>query len=218
MAPARTSYRMARLAAIVMGGLIGLTIAFLAGRSSASEVAPADGSLRSHSTDASRTPEGAVAAYLNQQSQLADPALWLAAPARRANELDEILASATVRRSVEQSIKTAIGRGDALGRALRLDQAVMARSAALGYRVISYSPGRAVVDAWVFSLLGAEGIPLDLRLARYRATERWISGAWRLGETRTLGEGSAVRFRGAPALSLRLTQELERFRTVSGAP
>lgn len=214
---ARSSYSAARLAAVLLSSAVALVMAFLAGRSGGS-ASPQSDHGRSRVSAPSPTRAGAVAAYLEQQAQLADPGLWVAPQGRRTAALRTILATAGLRRSVGRSMRTAVGRRDRLGEALRSGRTVLARSAALGYRVITNSRRRAIVDVWVFSLLGGEGIPLDLRLARYRATERWGGGAWRLAGTRTVGEGSAVRFRGAPQLSARLAINLARFRRVHSEP
>jgi hypothetical protein len=74
--------------------------------------------------------------------------------------------------------------------------------------VLSYSPQRATIEAWVVSVLGGRGVPLDLRLARYRGEERWSAGAWRLAQISSVADPSAVRFRGAVELSGRLTAAL----------
>jgi hypothetical protein len=218
MGGARSSLRYALPAARLAVAVVALAIAFLVGRTSASSAPRAGELARQPSVDHSHTPEGAVAAYLRQQARLGDPRVWLSDRRRRASVLVKVVASAEGRRSIERSMDTAVGGGNPLGRALRSHRTVLARSAPLGYRVLSYSPARAVLDMWVFSLLGGHGIPLDLRLARYRASELWIRGRWRLGHTRTVGEGSVARFRGAPRLSARLAISLARFRRLRLAP
>ena len=218
MGPGRSSFRFARIAAVGLLVVLGLAIAFLAGRGSDKAAAPVAPVGSENASDTAHTPAGAVAAYLEQQAQLADPELWVSSDAHRAKALQAILASTELRRSIKRSMDIAVRGGDPLGRALRSRDPVLARSAPLGFRLISYSRRRAVLEAWIFSLLGGEGIPLDLRLVRYRAVELWDGGAWRLTQTRNVGEGSAVRFRGAPDLSATLAASLGDFRTVEHEP
>ena len=218
MGPARRSYRMARATAVAGAAVLVAVVAFVAGRGSAGEVPATSEAAQLPSSEQSHTPEGAMAAYVRQQALLADPRLWVSDPVRRAQALRGVVASSALRRSIERSIDAAIGDGDPLGRILRSHRSVLARSAPLGYRILSYSPHRSVFEVWVFSLLGGDGIPLDLRLVRYRATEIWVAREWRLAGTRSLGEGNAVRFRGAPELSSQLADSLGRSRSFRHEP
>jgi hypothetical protein len=152
--------------------------------------------------------EGAVAAYLAQQSALGDPRLWRAPAHDRERKLGEMVARPALRRSLETSMRAIAETATPLGGALRAGRPVLARSAPLGYRVISYSPDWARIEDWVVSVLGGEGLPLDLRLARYRGTERWSGGGWRLAGIESVADPTAVRFRGAVELSGRLTAAL----------
>jgi hypothetical protein len=212
-------HRPRRMAVLTIAVPLALGIAFVLGRSSAAESngtgaePPGPRSPQSHHTSV-----GAVRAYLSHQEQLADPHLWTADPRPRMNVLRGILASSSLRRSVERSITEIVGRRDALGRALRFHRPVLARSASLGYRVLSHTPRRTALEVWTVSVVGGKGLPLDLRLMHYRAVERWTDGSWRLARTREVGEGSAVRFRGAPALSARLAASLRGFRRLSLEP
>ena len=152
--------------------------------------------------------QGAVRAYLAQQAALGDPRLWRAPPRRREAELAALLASPALRRSISASIEASVYGASPLGQALRSGRSVLARTAPLGYRVLSYSPRRARIEAWIVSVLGGRGVPLDLRLARYRGEERWSAGAWRLARIGSVADPSAVRFRGAVELSSRLSAAL----------
>jgi hypothetical protein len=185
-------------------GLTALGLAFILGKASG----PTGGAPPPSPPAPAPSRRGAVAAYLAQQAALGDPRLWREPARRRERELAAMVVNPALRSSLEASIRTAADTATPLGRALRAGRAVLARSAPLGYRIISYSPQRATIEVWVVSLLGGRGVPLDLRLARYRGTERWTAGAWRLAQIRSLADPSAVRFRGAVELSGRLTTAL----------
>ncbi len=201
------------LGLVVAGFLIGRVTARSSGGESDRSAVSADRAIAS-----SRSGAGAVAAYLRQQAILADPRLWRSDSATREAALRRVAASGSVRRSIGRSIESIVSGDDALAHAVRSGVPLLARSAPLGFRILSYSPTRAVFDVWIFSLVGAEGLPLDLRLARYRAREKWTAGSWHLSGTRTVGEGNAVRFRGAPELSARLSAELVRFERLRSEP
>jgi hypothetical protein len=181
-----------------------LALAFILGKASG----PTGGATPPASPAPAPSRQGAVSAYLAQQAALGEPGLWRVPAPRRGRELAAMVATPALRRSLEASMRGIVDTAGPLGGALRAGRAILARSAPLGYRVISYSPQRAAIEVWVVSLLGGRGVPLDLRLARYRGEERWTGGAWRLVQIRSLADPSAVRFRGAVELSGRLTTAL----------
>lgn len=181
-----------------------LALAFILGKASG----PTGGATPPAPPAPAPSRQGAVSAYLAQQAALGEPDLWRAPAPRRVRELAAMVDTPALRRSLEDSMRGIVDTANPLGGALRADRSVLARSAPLGYRVISYSPQRATIEAWVVSILGGRGVPLDLRLARYRGEERWTGGAWRLAQIRSLADPSAVRFRGAVELSGRLAAAL----------
>jgi hypothetical protein len=200
--------------ALLVLGAGALALAFVLGRASGST----GGAFPPAPPAPAPSREGAISAYLAQQAALGEPGLWRAPGAQRQRELSAMIASPALRGSVEASIRTAAGTATPLGRALRAGRPVLARTAPLGYRIASYSPKRAVIEAWVVSLLGGRGIPLDLRLARYRGTERWLGGAWRLARIESVEDPRAVRFRGAVELSGELSGALARFGRLRSEP
>lgn len=191
----------AALLALAAGAL---TLAFILGKASG----PTGGATPPAPPAPAPSRQGAVSAYLAQQAVLGEPRLWQASAPRRERELAAMVATPALRRSLDASMQAVVDAASPLGGALRAGGAVLARSAPLGFRVISYSPQRATIEVWVVSLLGGRGVPLDLRLARYRGTERWTGRAWRLAQIRSVADPSAVRFRGAVEFSGRLTTAL----------
>lgn len=181
-----------------------LALAFILGKASR----PTGGATPPAPPAPAPSRQGAVSAYLAQQAALGEPGLWQAPAPRRERELAAMVATPALRRSLEASMRAIVDTASPLGGALRAGRAVLARSAPLGYHVISYSPQQATIEVWVVSLLGGRGVPLDLRLARYRGEERWTGSSWRLARIRSLADPSAVRFRGAVELSGRLTSAL----------
>lgn len=215
MGGSRGSTRLLRPRALALLALAALALAFALGRVSAPTAAPSVGPAP---TALAPSRQGAVTAYLAQQAALADPSLWRAPQAQRERRLGEMIDSVALRRSVEASIRTATYAATPLGRALRAGRPVLVRSAPLGYRVVSYSPQRAVLETWVCSLIGGRGISLDLRLARYRGEERWVNAGWRLARIETVDDSRAVRFRGAIELSGELAGALARFGRLRSEP
>ena len=202
---ARPGHRgVARRSALVALGAAALAVAFILGKTSG----PTGGAPPPAPPAPAPSRQGAISAYLAQQAALGEPSLWRAPRRRRERELGEMIAAPALRSSLEASMGTAADTATPLGRALRGSRPVLARSAPLGYRVISYSPARARIEDWVVSLLGGEGLPLDLRLARYRGTEHWTGDGWRLAGIESVADPTAVRFRGAVELSGRLTVAL----------
>jgi hypothetical protein len=200
------SHRRLPIGRVALLGLaiVALAVAFSLGKSSG----PTGGASPPTPPAPAPSRDSAVSAYLAQQVTLGDPGLWRAPHARREQRLNAMLASASLRRSISSSIDTAMYTGSPLGRALRAGAPALARSAPLGYRVLSYSPQRARIETWIVSLVGGRNVPLDLRLARYRGEERWIGGRWKLAQIQSVADPSAVRFRGAVELSSRLTTAL----------
>jgi hypothetical protein len=191
-----------------------LALAFLLGK----ESGPTGGASPPAPPAPAPSRDSAVSAYLAEQAALGDPRLWRASPARRERWLQTMLASASLRRSISSSIDAAMYTASPLGRALRAGAPVLARSAPLGYRVLSYSPQRATIEAWIVSLVGGRGVPLDLRLARYRGEEQWVGGGWKLTQIQSVIDPSAVRFRGAVELSGRLSAALARTERLRSEP
>jgi len=217
MPPNRSAPVLARL--LGRAGIL-LTIAalgFVLGRGSA---AGSGNQAAPHATASAmpKSSEPAVSAYIRQQALLGDPRFWLMRPARRGAALSRAISSPSLRHSVERSIAITLRSESPVGLAMRAGRTVLGRSVPLGYRVLSQSPRRSTFDVWVFSLLGGTGIPLDLRLVRYRIVEIRGSEGWRLAQTRGVGEGSAVRFRGAPELSARLAESLGDFKELHSEP
>jgi hypothetical protein len=191
----------AALLALAAGAL---ALAFILGKASG----PTGGATPPAPPAPAPSRQGAVSAYLAQQAALAEPGLWRAPTARRERELAAMVTTPALRDSLEASMQAIVDTASPLGGALRAGRAVLARTAPLGYRVLSYSPQRATIEVWVVSVLGGRGLPLDLRLARYSGEERWSGRAWRLAQIRSVTDPSAVRFRGAVELSGRLTTAL----------
>lgn len=202
-----------RTGAYVVGVLTLAVAAFAIGRGSTSE--------RTSEPPASTVaPQGAAPlnAYFRQQTLLGDPQFWLLKPGKRAEALAKTIASPGLRRSIEHSISTAVRSTSPVGQALTSGQPVLARSIPFGYRVLSRNGKQATFDVWALSLLGGVGIPLDLRLVQYRIAEVRRGDGWLLAQTSEIGEGSAVRFRGAPELSSRLAKSLDAFKELQVEP
>ncbi len=200
--------------ALLVLGAAALALAFVLGRASG----PTGGAPPPAPPAPAPSQRGAVSAYLAQQAALGEPRLWRAPAGDREQQLGEMVATPALRHSLETSMRTVADTATPLGGALRARRPVLARSAPLGYRLLSYSPGRARIEAWVVSLLGGRGLPLDLRLARYRGEERWSGSGWRLARIESVTDPSSVRFRGAAELSGRLSAALAHFGRLRSEP
>ncbi len=216
MAPHRGAKDFARplgRAAIVIALV---AIGFMIGRGSGADSAKPASSPAT--TAKARSAAPAVLAYLRQQVLLGDPSFWLSNATRRSSTLRRVISSPELRRSVERSIASTLRSGSPVGLALRSGRKVLARSIPIGYRLLSEDGRATTFDIWVFSLLGGQGIPLDLRLVRYRIRETHDQAGWRMALTKEVGEGSAVRFRGAPGLSTELAEDLDGFEEIQSEP
>lgn len=156
------SHRRLSIGRVALLGLaiVGLAVAFSLGKASG----PTGGASPPAPPAPAPSRDSAVSTYLAQQVALGDPGLWRAPHARREQRLNAMLASGSLRRSISSSIDTAMYTGSPLGRALRAGTPVLARSAPLGYRVLSYAPQRARIETWIVSLVGGRNVPLTCAL------------------------------------------------------
>lgn len=126
------------------------------------------------------TREGAVAAAVNYDLVLGSP-LFLN-DARR-NAAMRILGTPSYVRGAIPALAAAVRalRQGPLGQGLRRGSPTLYQGAPLGYRVVSFSPDRAVVEVWGLSLLGnTTTIQPQISFHTGTATLLWQRGDWKL--------------------------------------
>lgn len=75
--------------------------------------------------------------------------------------------------------------GGALGEGVRSGIATVYFGAPVGYRLLSYSPRRAVVQTWGFTVLGnASALEPSAYFGQSRTELVWMAGDWKIADTR----------------------------------
>jgi len=202
--------------------IVALLLGALAGRASApSSPQPAD--PRSDPTRETvaagvgfpRTPSGAALAAGAYQQLFADAAVLQPAELRRriAEVATRSFAPVMVRANMPGARRLAQG---VFGKGLRSGLSSVFLGVPLSYRLLSFSPSRAVVQTWGFTLLGNAGsFEPSAYFGLATTTLRWRQGEWKIADTRASfgptprlasprrsGEGLGV---------LELTRELHRY-------
>jgi hypothetical protein len=182
---AREGRRFGRIAVVVVVALAG----FLVGR--ASEDAPTPRSERvgpgPHGSTFGvpsrfpRSQEGAVAAMLSHGAALGDPRVLLD-PKRRAHVLS-VVATPSYAGTFEgrRAAGLEAARRGPLGRGLAAGVQTLYLASPIAYRVVSYTPDRAVVEGWGVSVVGNDdGLTPQATWGKTLTTARWQRGDWRI--------------------------------------
>lgn len=174
-----------------------LALGALIGRASApSPSLPASGRAPAPSRGGARTdagvpvsfPEtaaGAAAAIAAYEQSFASPAIL-----RQGELRARVQAVATPGYAAEMLAANGPGarrlQGGPIGAGIAHGLATLYAAVPIGYRVLSYRPGRAEVETWGFTLLGNSGSVAPSAYFGTSWTElAWIGGRWRIAKTRS---------------------------------
>ena len=159
------------------------------------------------------TRQGAALAAGSYQQAFADRAILRPGELRRRIEVVATPRFAPVMLQANRPGALRLWRG-AFGEGMRAEVPSAYLGTPVGYRVLSYSPGRAVVRTWGFTLLGnTRGVEPTAYFGLSRTVLVWVRGDWKIADTRA-SFGPTPRLAsprpGGEGLGLvELTQELQ---------
>lgn len=162
-----------------------------------------------------RTREGAALAAGSYQQAFADKAILKLGELRRRIEAVATPRFAPVMLRANRPGALRLRRG-VFGQGVRAKIASAYFGVPVGYRVLSYSPGRAVVQTWGFTLLGnVSAVEPTAYFGLSRTVLVWMDGDWKIADTRA-SFGPTPRLAsprpGGEGLGLvELTEELHRY-------
>jgi hypothetical protein len=210
---------LAVLIALALGALVGRTSAPSPSPSSAPpKAAPSPGPTREAAgvgVGFSRTREGAILAAGSYQQAFADKAIL------RPGELRRRIAAVATPRFAAVMLKanepgTARLAHGAFGEGIRAGVQSIYLGVPVSYRLLAYSPTRAVVQTWGFTLLGnVSSVEPEAFFGLARTVLAWTEGDWKIADTRA-SFGPTPRLAsprpGGEGLGLvELTEELHRY-------
>jgi hypothetical protein len=182
---------------ITIGVLVAVVLGLALGRTTAPSSPPASALIEAASPSPgptrktvgvgvgfSRTRQGAILAAGSYQQAFADKAILRRAELRRRIE---VVATPTFRRTMLEANEPGalrLARGG-FGQALRAGVPSAFFGVPVGYRLLSFSPSRAVVETWGFSLIGnVSAIEPTAYFGLSRTELAWVEGDWKIAATR----------------------------------
>lgn len=129
--------------------------------------------------------EGAVAALLNYGAALGDPRVML--DARRRTQVLAVIATSTYASTFRRGASAfEEARRGPLGRGLAAGAQTAYLASPIAYRVVSYTPDRAVVEGWGVAVVGNDqAVKPQAAWATTLTTARWQRGDWRIDAVRS---------------------------------
>ena len=132
----------------------------------------------------SRTREGAVLAAGSYQQAFADAAILRPGELRRRIEVVATPRFAPVMLEANEPGTSRLAHG-AFGEGVRAEVQSAFFGVPVAYRVLSYSPARAVVQTWGFTLLGnVTSVQPTAYFGLSRTVLVWMHGDWKIADTR----------------------------------
>jgi hypothetical protein len=132
----------------------------------------------------SRTRQGAVLAAGSYQQAFADAGVLRPGQLRRRIEVVAAPEFAPTMLAANEA-GTAKLAGGAFGEGIRSEVPSVYLGVPVSYRLISYSPSRAVVQTWGFTLLGnVDAVEPTAFFGLARTTLVWLDGDWKIADTR----------------------------------
>jgi hypothetical protein len=132
----------------------------------------------------SRSRRGAVLAAGTYQQAFADRAILRPAELRRRIE---VVATPSFRRAMLEANRPGalrLARGD-FGRGIRAGVPSAFFGVPVGYRLLSFSASRAVIETWGFSLIGnVRAVEPTAYFGLARTELTWLDGDWKIADTR----------------------------------
>ncbi|HKI64692.1 MAG TPA: hypothetical protein VKA16_08715 [Burkholderiales bacterium] len=208
---------------LVVGFLVAVVLGVVVGRVSAPSaspkaVPPSPGLTRERAgvgVGFPRTREGAALAAGSYQQAFADKAILKAGELRRRIEAVATPRFAPVMLRANRPGALRLRRG-VFGQGVRAKLPSAYFGVPVGYRVLSYSRERAVVQTWGFTLLGNVGaVEPSAYFGMARTVLVWMDGEWKIADTRA-SFGPTPRLAsprpGGEGIGLiELTEELHRY-------
>lgn len=176
----------AAAAALVLGLVVGHSIA---GAPTATPVA-SPGAGPSHVLNGvprgyARSPNGATQAVANYQQAIADPAILRPEVLRRRIRTMATPDYASTMLRANTPGANRIGAGP-IGQGLRHGTQTLFSAVPIGYRVESFSPARARILTWGFTLLGnASAVEPEAYFGVAHTSLVWREGDWKIANTRS---------------------------------
>lgn len=175
-----------------LGALMVLLLGLALGRASAPSQAASPGTaapdIQSHTVsgvpvDFPHTPTGAAVAVASYQRAFADPAILHPGVLRRRIEVVAAPGYVAAMLAANSPGERRIAAG-AIGEGLRQRVPTLFGAVPIGYRIESYSPARARILTWGFTLLGnATAVPPEAYFGLAHTDLVWRGGRWRIAAT-----------------------------------
>jgi hypothetical protein len=173
--------------AVLVGALLGRVSAPGPSPSAEVEASPTPGPTRESvgvGVGFSRTREGAILAAASYQKAFADPAILRPGELRRRIEVVATPGFAPVMLEANGPGTERL-RAGAFGQGVRGQVTSAFFGVPVAYRVLAYSPGRAVVQTWGFTLLGnVASVEPTAFFGLSRTVLVWSAGDWKIADTR----------------------------------
>lgn len=132
----------------------------------------------------SRTRQGAVLAAGSYQQAFADTAILRPGQLRRRIEVVATPDFAPTMLAANEAGTAKLAHG-AFGEGVRSEVPSVYLGVPVSYRLLSYSPSRAVVQTWGFTLLGnVDAVEPTAFFGLARTTLVWLDGDWKIADTR----------------------------------
>jgi hypothetical protein len=165
-----------------------------------------------------RSPQGAAAAVASYQRAFATPAILRRPVLERRIRIVATPEYVTTMLRANSPGARRIGSGP-IGIGAREGLQTLYASVPVGYRIASYSPARAVVITWGFTLLGnAASVPPQAYFGIARTTLAW-RGDWKIGAVRSgFGPTPEVETGGREVGGFDLIELARGLRSYAGAP
>ena len=132
----------------------------------------------------SRTREGAILASGAYQQAFADSAILRPGELRRRIEAVATPSFAPTMLAANESGTAQLARGS-FGEGVRAGVDSVYLGVPVSYRVLSYSPSRAIIQTWGFTLLGnVTSVEPTAYFGLSRTVLVWLNGDWKIADTR----------------------------------
>ncbi|HEY8083329.1 MAG TPA: hypothetical protein VIE64_07215 [Solirubrobacterales bacterium] len=209
---------LAVLLAVVVGLVVGRVSAPTAVAVSPQAVSPSPGPTSKSvgvGVGFSRTRQGAILASGSYQQAFADAAILRPGVLRRRVEVVATPTFAPTMLAANEPGTAQLAQG-AFGEGVRAEVQSAFFGVPVSYRVLSYSPSRAVIRTWGFTLLGnVDAVEPTAFFGLARTVLVWMDGDWKIADTRA-SFGPTPRLGtprpGGEGLGLvELTKELHRY-------
>lgn len=216
--------------ALSLAALLVLAVGFLLGRATAPGRTSPGRSLQTRNPGPTRIVSGVPVGYAHSEEGAVAAALNYGAVAARKEFLNPsrrrvilgIAAIPAFARDYERLAAPGLAaalRGP-LGQGFRAGVPTVYESAPLAYKVISYTPQRAVISGWGMALSGnTSGFAPQVDFETSRSTLVWSSGDWKLSDGSS-ADGPTPRLseQSRPTPAAQLIHDLQDLRTVHYAP